>query len=76
MKKITAAEVSADGFRLYSHDGASFRCEIVPFEPFMLLSDGFDCPDGGDVIPLSGNAFFPNGLFLRILLIILRRLNN
>ncbi len=44
---VTAVEVSGQSVIFFSHDGAGFRTEEVPFSPFLLLSDsgqlaGFD----------------------------------
>ncbi len=58
MDKAVAAEVTAAGLRLYFHDGAAFRSETVPFQPYALLTSRVtDIPDC-EIIPLAGAGDF------------------
>ena len=58
MKKITAAEADGNGLRVYFHRQNSFDSEVLPFEPFMLLTADAETPAGCEIISLAGDAFF------------------
>ena len=58
MEHIVAAEAGKNGLTLFRHDGASFKTEVLPFTPFILLNEAAEVPENCTVQELSGKAFF------------------
>lgn len=65
MKKITAAEVTENGLRVYFHDQNTFDSDIIAFELFLLLAADAKTPEGCDIITLAGDAFFSRRAIFR-----------
>ncbi len=58
MEHIVAAEAGRNGLILFRHEGASFKTEVLPFRPFILLNENAPVPENCTVQELAGNAFF------------------